>query len=524
MQGRRTTRRALVTRRRGRCWRSRWPPAAATSATRSSCRARSSPAGPDHAARRPGPGRQHRPHRPRPGRRGLRRPRRRRHRGEQARRQRRARRARSWPARRPTATPSWSSTVSLAYITPLAVAAGRGRRHQRLRGRHRHLAGRLRPRHRRRRPASDGRGHLAAQAADQVRHTGVGTGSQLCQELLFAQAGIEATAVPFDGGSPTLTAVLGGQVDVGSSSSVRPGADQGRQADADRDLRRGAAELPARHAHRGRGRLRRRRCSSPGPSSAPKGTPQEVLDRLRAAFQTGVRRARSTRSSTTQRMLTPNEVDGPSCWSSGPPRSTTYRGMVEKYEHRPRRGLVTAATGHDPAPEAGPDGTLRDAVHRARDGVGRPPAAGRAGRRTWSSPRWWSLLGVARLAGVAEPGRGDAPAAPAPGTWPLLIGVALILGSGWCSPSRPGGPHDAERFTRSALLVLAGRRDHGRLRRRHRHHRLRDPRGPAGLRLAAVPRPRELALVDRHEPRASSVAFYLLFVAARSTSPIPHLF
>src|SRR3954469_12788743 len=46
--------------------------------------------------------------------------------------------------------------------------------------------------------------------------TGVGTGSQLSQELLFAQSGIDATAVPFDGGSPTLTAVLGGQVDVGS--------------------------------------------------------------------------------------------------------------------------------------------------------------------------------------------------------------------------------------------------------------------------------------------------------------------
>jgi tripartite-type tricarboxylate transporter receptor subunit TctC len=46
--------------------------------------------------------------------------------------------------------------------------------------------------------------------------TGVGTGSQLSQELLFAQADIDATAVPFDGGNPTLTAVLGGQVDVGS--------------------------------------------------------------------------------------------------------------------------------------------------------------------------------------------------------------------------------------------------------------------------------------------------------------------
>ncbi len=46
--------------------------------------------------------------------------------------------------------------------------------------------------------------------------TGVGTGSQLSQELLFKAAGIEASAVPFDGGAPTVTAVLGGQVDVGS--------------------------------------------------------------------------------------------------------------------------------------------------------------------------------------------------------------------------------------------------------------------------------------------------------------------
>ena len=46
--------------------------------------------------------------------------------------------------------------------------------------------------------------------------TGMGTGSQLAQELLFAQADIDATSVPFDGGAPTLTAVLGGQVDVGA--------------------------------------------------------------------------------------------------------------------------------------------------------------------------------------------------------------------------------------------------------------------------------------------------------------------
>jgi tripartite-type tricarboxylate transporter receptor subunit TctC len=43
--------------------------------------------------------------------------------------------------------------------------------------------------------------------------TGVGTGSQLSCALLVGSAGAQGEAVPFDGGAPALTAVLGGQVD-----------------------------------------------------------------------------------------------------------------------------------------------------------------------------------------------------------------------------------------------------------------------------------------------------------------------
>jgi tripartite-type tricarboxylate transporter receptor subunit TctC len=43
--------------------------------------------------------------------------------------------------------------------------------------------------------------------------TGVGTGSQLSCALLFGDLGTNAEAVPFDGGAPALTALLGGQVD-----------------------------------------------------------------------------------------------------------------------------------------------------------------------------------------------------------------------------------------------------------------------------------------------------------------------
>jgi len=43
--------------------------------------------------------------------------------------------------------------------------------------------------------------------------TGVGTGSQVSCALLFGDIGAKAEAVPFDGGAPALTALLGGQVD-----------------------------------------------------------------------------------------------------------------------------------------------------------------------------------------------------------------------------------------------------------------------------------------------------------------------
>ncbi|RVX38665.1 tripartite-type tricarboxylate transporter receptor subunit TctC [Nonomuraea polychroma] len=46
--------------------------------------------------------------------------------------------------------------------------------------------------------------------------TGPGTGSQLSQTLLFGLAKTNAAPVPFDGGAPTVTAVLGGKVDAAS--------------------------------------------------------------------------------------------------------------------------------------------------------------------------------------------------------------------------------------------------------------------------------------------------------------------
>ncbi|GAA1174871.1 tripartite tricarboxylate transporter substrate binding protein [Nesterenkonia xinjiangensis] len=56
---------------------------------------------------------------------------------------------------------------------------------------------------------------VAAESGDVSYGTaGIGTGSQLAQLLLFGEADIEGNEVPFDGGGPALTALMGGQVDV----------------------------------------------------------------------------------------------------------------------------------------------------------------------------------------------------------------------------------------------------------------------------------------------------------------------
>lgn len=57
---------------------------------------------------------------------------------------------------------------------------------------------------------------LKGQSGIKFGTTGVGTGSQVSSELLFKELGVDATMVPFDGGAPTLTAVLGNQVAVGT--------------------------------------------------------------------------------------------------------------------------------------------------------------------------------------------------------------------------------------------------------------------------------------------------------------------
>ena len=161
--------------------------------------------------------------------------------------------------------------------------------------------------------------------------TGVGTGSQLSQELLFAQADIEATSVPFDGGSPTLTAVLGGQVDVGSIQlgeaieqieageltpivtfaeervSYLPDTPTAVEAGYDAPVQQSRAVF------------------------APKGTPADVLDALSASFGTAFE-AEAYQAFNESNQLTPYEVDGEQVREEWTSNLEKYRALVEQYD------------------------------------------------------------------------------------------------------------------------------------------------------------------------------------------------
>ncbi|WP_045742790.1 tripartite tricarboxylate transporter substrate binding protein [Actinoplanes rectilineatus] len=161
--------------------------------------------------------------------------------------------------------------------------------------------------------------------------TGVGTGSQLTQTLLFAQAGVNATAVPFNGGAPALTAVLGGQVDV---AAVQLGeAKEQIEAGKATPIVTFATERPSympdtpTAAEAG--------YTVPVQQSravvAPKGTPKEVVDRLRASFQKAFA-AQAYRDFNDQRLLTANEVDGTALLQQWNDALKTYRDLVAQHE------------------------------------------------------------------------------------------------------------------------------------------------------------------------------------------------
>lgn len=160
--------------------------------------------------------------------------------------------------------------------------------------------------------------------------TGVGTGSQLSSELLFRQANIQSTAVPFDGGSPTVTAVLGNQVDVGSvqlgeaAEQIQAGELVPLVTFAEERVSY-APDVPTAVEAGFDVQVQQSRAVV-----APEGTPPEVLERLGTAFGTAFG-APGYKDFNTQRLLTPNEVDGAALREQWSGALDDYRARVQQY-------------------------------------------------------------------------------------------------------------------------------------------------------------------------------------------------
>jgi tripartite-type tricarboxylate transporter receptor subunit TctC len=158
--------------------------------------------------------------------------------------------------------------------------------------------------------------------------TGVGTGSQLSQALLFSQAGIEGNAVPFDGASSAMTALLGGQIDVagvqlgdakthlGSVTPIVVFSKERSQyfPDVPTAVEAGFDSTVSQYRA----------------VVAPKGTPGPALDRLRQAF-TAAFGSQEYKDFNTQRLLAPYEVDGAQVVSEWTAAHDRYQALITQY-------------------------------------------------------------------------------------------------------------------------------------------------------------------------------------------------
>ena len=121
-----------------------------------------------------------------------------------------------------------------------------------------------------------------------------------------------------------------------------------------------------------------------------------------------------------------------------------------------RTAAGASPSGARPLPADGPPGgfDLEEAIHQveAEEHEGRPPATGTLGNLVVAAAV--VALGVAAVVGSLGLDVGSA-AAPEAGTWPLMVSaVVVVLGLALLAVARRTA--DAERFTRTSWLVLAG--------------------------------------------------------------------
>lgn len=160
--------------------------------------------------------------------------------------------------------------------------------------------------------------------------TGVGTGSQLAQTVLFKQADVKGTDIPFDSGKPALTAVLGNQVELATIQlgEAMPQIEAGKVSpllvfSEERNsflpdtptAKEGGYDVPVAQYRA---------------VAAPKGTPQEVKDKLLAAFQESFK-SDAYKEFNKKNMLTPKEISGEEVVTEWKAYAAKYKELVEKH-------------------------------------------------------------------------------------------------------------------------------------------------------------------------------------------------
>ncbi|MGF9663377.1 tripartite tricarboxylate transporter substrate binding protein [Arthrobacter crystallopoietes] len=161
--------------------------------------------------------------------------------------------------------------------------------------------------------------------------TGVGTGSQLAQALLLKQAEIKGTEVPFDSGAPAVTAVLGNQVQV---ATVQLGEAKA-QIDAGKlvpivvfstERNKFLKDVPTATEEGYDIPVSQYRAMV-----APKGTPEEVKERLKTSFENTFK-TEAYQKFNEQNLLTPKEISGEEVISEWTELAKKYKDLTAEYD------------------------------------------------------------------------------------------------------------------------------------------------------------------------------------------------
>lgn len=161
--------------------------------------------------------------------------------------------------------------------------------------------------------------------------TGVGTGSQLAQALLFKQAKIDGTDVPFDGGSPAMTALLGNQVDLATIqlAEAMPQITAGKlnpivvfSKERNQYLPDTPTAVEAGYDVP---------VSQFRAVAAPKGTPEAVLTKLRESFKKAFE-SDAYKAFNKQNLFTAAEIDGDQVAKDWSANAAKYKELTVKYD------------------------------------------------------------------------------------------------------------------------------------------------------------------------------------------------